>query len=432
MRILIFGDTPGVTQLLSFIPNEAVAGIVAASVRPQYFEELSRLADEIDTPFIVQPKWKSDEYNTFVSRIAELKADLIWVNSYSMIIREDVLDLSRLGAINIHAALLPRNRGCNPTQWEIINGDSETGVTLHEIDIGLDTGPIVDQIRIPLLFEDTWIDIQKKHIEATEHLIEKNLTAILSGSWQAKNQQESKATYNRRRHPLDGEFSWSESVVSIYNKIRALLPPLPPAYFINDDGKRYLFDTYRTIWEVTKHKYDSIISGKVIQADRICLRPLGKDDRPFLYEWISKNKIAIDNSFRHPIKETEFGDWIEQMMTESSDVVIFAIEESSSQRELGACQIYNIDWINRSAQLQIWIEVEDFYLKDFGNEVVKLLCKFGFEDLNLFRIYLNISASDDTAISTFKKIGFEGKVPQRKTASIDWEQLDLLTMSIEK
>lgn len=134
MRILIFGDSSGVPLLLRHLPKETISGIVAAAIRPQYFEELKPLAHQMRVPFLVQPKWQSEFYEDFKQQVVDLRVDLIWVNSYSMIIRDDVLALTRLGGLNIHSALLPRNRGCNPIQWAILNGDHETGVTLHEID----------------------------------------------------------------------------------------------------------------------------------------------------------------------------------------------------------------------------------------------------------------------------------------------------------
>ncbi|MEI6837229.1 MAG: formyltransferase family protein, partial [Alcaligenaceae bacterium] len=156
MRILIFGDIPGIPQLLRHIPAEHLIGTVCAAIRPQYHDPLSDIAAFHELPLIIQPKVNSADYANFKVAIKQLAPDLILVNSYSMIVREDVLALARLGGINIHGALLPRYRGCNPTQWAILNGETLTGVTMHEMSAGLDEGAIIDQREVPLFFEDTW------------------------------------------------------------------------------------------------------------------------------------------------------------------------------------------------------------------------------------------------------------------------------------
>ena len=201
MRILLFGDTLGIHQLLQKVPNDVIIGIVAASIRPHYLKELKLLADRIKKPFLIQPKWKSVDYKNFHSQIISLKPDLLLVHSYSMIIREDVLSVIRLGGLNIHTALLPRNRGCNPIQWAILNNDYNTGVTLHQLDSSLDTGPIIDQHKVPIFFEDTWLDVRDRLNKATEELLSNNISSILNNDWVALPQCDAKATFGKRRYP---------------------------------------------------------------------------------------------------------------------------------------------------------------------------------------------------------------------------------------
>jgi methionyl-tRNA formyltransferase len=251
MRILIFGDMIGVPQLLRYLPEENIVGIVGATIRVQSNDELAELAVCRNVGFLIQPQFNSEDYESFVTSVRSLKPDLVLVNSYSMIIREDVLSASRLGGINLHAALLPRNRGCNPTQWAIINKEFETGVTMHEMDSGIDMGAIIDQRKIPIFIYDTWLDVREREFHATNDLLESNLAKILCGTWKAVVQIEKYSTSGRRRNPEDGEFRWSEKIIDIHNKIRALLPPLPPAFYLDDDGKRKELTEYLTPWELT-------------------------------------------------------------------------------------------------------------------------------------------------------------------------------------
>ena len=106
---------------------------------------------------VIQAKFRSEEYKCFKHKIKKLKADLVISNSYSMLIRDDILCLHRLGGINIHHAFLPKYRGCNPTQWSIIRGENFTGVSIHEMNSVLDSGAIIDQSKVPILMDDTWL-----------------------------------------------------------------------------------------------------------------------------------------------------------------------------------------------------------------------------------------------------------------------------------
>ena len=181
MRILLCGDTHGITQLLGHVSTNNIVGIIAASIRTKYLSELRSIAEKAKVPLFIQPKWKSTDYVEFKRQIIEISPDIILVNSYSMIIREDVLSVPRLGGLNVHAALLPRNRGPNPTQWAILNKEFETGVTLHEINNCIDAGPIIDQRKVPIYFNDTWLEVRDREVIATNDLLKTNIPKSLSG-----------------------------------------------------------------------------------------------------------------------------------------------------------------------------------------------------------------------------------------------------------
>ena len=171
-NVAIFGDTRGVKQLLQFIPPNHVSAIICASKRPQYIEELSAIALNLQVPILIQPEASNLKFAYFISRLKQLNIELGIINSYSMILNREVREnISRL--VNFHPSYLPRNRGANPIQWAIINGETEIGVTLHEIDGGIDTGPIIDQSKIQICFDDTWLDVSDKVQKTTKSLIKK-------------------------------------------------------------------------------------------------------------------------------------------------------------------------------------------------------------------------------------------------------------------
>lgn len=428
MRILTFGDTAGIRQLLRKLPCESVAGIIAASIRPQYIDELKLIADSKKISLLVQPKWNSDDYENYRQQIMILKPDLILVNSYSMIIRDDILAESRSGGLNIHAALLPRNRGCNPTQWAMINHEYETGVTLHEVDSGLDTGPIIDQRKVPIFFEDTWLNVRDRLEQATDALLTDNLSAILSQNWSAKPQINSLATSGRRRTPEDGRFTWLEPVVEIHNKIRALVPPLPAAHYYSHNDERVEIREYRTPWQVTLDKYSPDLGGGVMRSERLRLRPLQKADARLLHEWITNHDLVIHNAPFWPVSKLNHESWIECIMTKRSDLVIFVIEEIEGDRAVGTCQLVNINWIHRSAELQIRIADAAHQSKGYDTEALRLLCKFGFTDLKMHRIYLHVFAVNRLAIRAYEKCGFGQEGVLREAAMIEGKWGDVIVM----
>jgi methionyl-tRNA formyltransferase len=428
MRILLCGDTPGVTHLIGHVPVENIVGIIAASIRPQYLTELASFAEKVKVPIFIQPKWNSSDYAQFKRQIFDIAPDIIFVNSYTMIIRDDVLSSSTHGGLNVHAAFLPRNRGCNPTQWAIINKEFETGVTLHEIDNGIDTGPIVDQRKVAIYFDDTWAKVRKRELQATNDLLKKNIPKILSGKWDSIPQSNKDATIGRRRKPEDGEFNWAEKIIDIHNKIRALVPPLPSAFYLKE-GLKTEFTNYLTPQELLLKKYDPVIGGVQLKSERIKLRPLKKSDSDLLYELIKESDPLIYNASYFPVSESDHEVWIQKMISRRSDLVTFVIELLNEKKVIGICKLFNINWIHRNAELQIRIGDQSYQSKGYGCEAVDLLSYFGHEDLNLHRIYLQVFADNIRVIKDYEKCGFSHEGTCKDSVFIDGEWKDVFSMA---
>lgn len=418
MRIVVFGDFPGVAQLLRHLPACHVAGLVGAAIRPQYLGDLHALATRMTVPFLVQPQWGSTDYPRFRSAVAALIPDLIWVNSYSMIVREDVLSLPRIGGINVHGALLPRNRGCNPVQWAIINGDVETGVTLHELTPGIDEGPIIDQRRVPLFFADTSQTLAERMARAADDLIAANLPKILAGRWTAEKQDERAANYCRRRTPDDGLFDWRQPVISIYNRIRALLPPLPPAFYLDGNGQRISMDRHLTPAEVAALKYGTL--GKcVLESDTVRLRPLSHADSALAGEPFTRRQSAVRTTpLCHPPQMSP-GVSTESTRPGCADLLLFVIEELPGNTAAGTCQLLNIDWQNRNAELRVRVHSDRFAPDGTLAETLTLLSHFGFEDLKLRRVFVHACENDGSIIRACEKTGFvrEGSFEEAAVAN---------------
>ena len=243
----------GIPQLVRRIPRELFFGIVVAEIRPHQHEFLEAFSEKCGVPLLIQPRVGSEHYTDFVRSLKRINPDLILIHSYSMIVREEVLSLCDV--VNIHGALLPQYRGANPIQWAILNNEHETGVTMHYVDAGIDTGDIIAQYKVPMFLEDTWVTIYNRIFSAADHLIATEVPKLLSGTNKRIPQDERIAKHWSRRTPEDGLINWDESVLHIYNLIRALVKPHPGAFYISKTGDKIIIDEYCTIDDVIDLKY---------------------------------------------------------------------------------------------------------------------------------------------------------------------------------
>jgi methionyl-tRNA formyltransferase len=161
-------------------------------------------------------------------RLRALGADAMVVAAYGLILPEAVLALPRLGAINIHASLLPRWRGAAPIQRAILAGDARTGISIMQMDRGLDTGPILAAQSLPIAADDTSASLHDKLAELGAGLIVATLAQLERGQSAARPQPAAGATYAAKITKAEAGIDWSEAAAVIERKVRAL-NPLPGA-----------------------------------------------------------------------------------------------------------------------------------------------------------------------------------------------------------
>lgn len=427
MRILVFGDDYGLPQVVRHMPLENIIGLVGAGIRPSQHEQLRRLAKGYGLLFLIQPRITDSGYLDFVKEIGSLKPDLIFVNSYSMLLRDEILSIPSLGCVNVHGALLPQYRGSNPIQWALLNNESETGVTMHYMDENFDTGDIIAQRRVPIYFENTWRDVQARIADATENMLAEELPKLLAGSNARQPQDSGKAHYYKRRHPEDGLINWNGSVLYIYNLIRALVKPHPGAFFLDADGQRVVLDEYRSILQVTGLKYSK--GGGMLRKKHIILTPLDADDLPKLWGWINEREQVLFNAPYKPVHENQHREWFEAVQRRN-DIVIFGIRLRETNMLIGVCQLRNIDYIHRNAELQIRIGEVAQRGQGYRTEAVKLLLDFAFKDLNLHRVSLHVFGGNLAAVRAYEKAGFVKEGLLRHAAHIDGQYVDVHVMGI--
>ena len=156
--------------------------------------------------------------------LSRLGADLMVVVAYGMLLPVSVLSAPRLGCINIHASLLPRWRGAAPIQRSILAGDPITGVTIMQMDKGLDTGDILAARTLPI--EPHWssFDLQQQLKNLGADLLMDTLPAIETGQIRPERQDESKATYAAKLHKPEATIDWHKSAQQISREVRAFVP----------------------------------------------------------------------------------------------------------------------------------------------------------------------------------------------------------------
>lgn len=185
------------------------------------------LALEHNIP-VLQPTTLKTKENQ--DQIASFKPDLMIVVAYGMILPEAVLSIPRLGCINVHASLLPRWRGAAPIQHAIMSGDSTTGITLIQMDKGLDTGDILSLHPSPIRSKDTSQTLHDRLAQLGAKALGDMLDRLELGYHVSEKQDETKATYAPKIIKTQGKIDWTENAKQIERKIRAF-NPWPVAFF---------------------------------------------------------------------------------------------------------------------------------------------------------------------------------------------------------
>ena len=167
------------------------------------------------------PKLKDD---TFFEEFLALKPDFCVIAAYGKIIAERYITTPKYGFLNIHPSLLPKYRGPTPIQAAILNGDSETGVIIMQIDKEMDHGPILKQTTYNLQPTTTYQEAHDELAELGAKLLVETIPKIISGEIKPQEQDHNQATYCKIFTRKDGKIDWARSPQEIYNQIRALNP----------------------------------------------------------------------------------------------------------------------------------------------------------------------------------------------------------------
>lgn len=164
------------------------------------------------------------------AELASLNADIMVVVAYGLILPKIVLDTPRLGCINVHGSILPRWRGAAPIQRALWAGDTQTGVTIMQMDIGLDTGDMLLKTHLPIEDTDTSASLYEKLAEQGPKALVQALFGLSEGSLKAEKQDETLANYAEKLSKEEARLDWHKSAKQLWQEIRAF-NPWPVSYF---------------------------------------------------------------------------------------------------------------------------------------------------------------------------------------------------------
>ena len=245
---------------------------------------------------VFQPNKIRNEYEI----ISEINPDIIITCAYGQIVPQQVLDIPKMGCINVHASLLPKYRGSSPMQAAILNGDKQTGVTLMYMDAGMDTGDMISQSTLEICDDDNIGLLHDKLSILGKDLLEKELENLLIGNVTRTKQDDTLATYTQLIKREDEQIDFNECGKQIINKIRAF-NPWPLANFVLNGLEikvlKASFEKKETneIGKVILSKKEMNITCKdgIIKLERI--KPFGKKEMDIssYINGIKKDEVMI-------------------------------------------------------------------------------------------------------------------------------------------
>ena len=240
MRVVFMG-TPdfavGVLLALADSKHE-VAAVVTQPDKPKgrgknmQFPPVKEKAIEYGIPVYQPVRVKEPE---FVDTLSRLSPDVIVVAAFGQLLSKDILELPKDGCVNVHASLLPKYRGAAPIQWVILDGEEKTGITTMQMDVGLDTGDMLEKVEVDIAPDETGGSLYDKLASKGGTLLLSTLDKIEDGTIVRTKQDDSQSCYAKMLTKNMGKIDFSKSAVVLERQIRGL-NPWPSAY-CTLDGK---------------------------------------------------------------------------------------------------------------------------------------------------------------------------------------------------
>lgn len=243
---------------------------------------------------------KVENINEHEEEISEINPDLIFVVGFSQLISKTIINSAKIGVIGFHPSKLPKDRGRSVLAWQISEGYTTGCVSMFWIDEGIDSGDIIGQKDFKIEYEDTIRDVLDKVYDTCLELTKTYYPLILKNHIIRIKQDDSQATYRRKRVKEDGIIKWNSSSNNIYNLIRAITEPYPGAIAFYDDQEIIVLEAEE--WKLNG-EYKRVLAGTIIgflldrgmivkaKDEAVLIKKVKIGDR-----YISRNELA--NYFR--------------------------------------------------------------------------------------------------------------------------------------
>lgn len=278
LRIVYMGTPDFAVEALRCLVEGGynVVGVITMPDKPAgrghkiQFSPVKQYALEHNLP-LLQPEKLKDE--AFVQALRDWKADLQIVVAFRML-PEVVWNMPRLGTFNLHASLLPQYRGAAPINWAVINGDAETGITTFFLKHEIDTGEVIQQVRVPIADTDNVEIVHDKLMVLGGHLVKETVDAILTGTLKPIPQEEMAAVGELRSAPKifreTCRIDWNRPVKRIYDFIRGLSPyPVAWSELVSPTGEEVVVKIFESEKITESHQ---LVPGTIVTDGKNYLR----------------------------------------------------------------------------------------------------------------------------------------------------------------
>jgi len=192
-----------------------------------WFDSVTKLCTEKNISYITP---SANELTQLVPKLQALAPDYIFSFYYRFMIPAQILACAKIAALNMHGSLLPKYRGRAPVNWAILHGETQTGATLHVMEVKPDAGDIVGQSAVSIGPNETATDVFSKVSQAAVTVINEALPSLIKGNVPRKPNELQKGSYFGGRKPSDGQIHWHQKAAQVHNLVRAVAPPYPGAF----------------------------------------------------------------------------------------------------------------------------------------------------------------------------------------------------------
>lgn len=303
MRIVFMGTpdfaVPSLRQLIQ--DGHEIVGVYTQPDRPKNRgmkltpSPVKVVALEHDLP-VFQPRTMKDE--TIQAQLRALSPELVAVAAYGQILPRAVLEIPTLGCVNVHSSLLPKYRGAAPINWAVLNGETETGVTIMEMEEGLDTGDIILQASTPIDLNESVEQLHDRLAGIGAQLLGQAVKEIAAGTATYTPQDETLQTYAPMLSRAMSTIDWNRSALEIHNQIRGLLPW--PATTMELKGTKF-----KVFASLLTDETEERPAGTVLGADKNGIRMVCGDGGILCITEVQapgkKRMKAVDYLRGHPI-----------------------------------------------------------------------------------------------------------------------------------